>query len=412
MTADTLPRASDSPLYMPSFRLLWAGWTLTALAIQFYAVALVWLVLRVTGSGVELGTVLVVAAVPRAAAMLVSGVLIDRLRPRRVMVSAAAISAGLVGAIAVLLALDWLSFALLLAVAALQGLMDAFFYPGAMAQLARLVAPAQLPKANALFQTSDSIANIAGPALSGFVIGAIGLAPSFALNSVLFALGGTIVWRLRERAELEAPKGELARGAAFSKALLGGFRYAWGTPAIRMSLLMVALLNFAAIGPTIVGGALLVEQRFGGDAAMFGWLLSAYGIGALFGGLGAGWLPPVRRPGLVLAGLALGTGVGLVAIGVAPAFWIAFLIQSLIGVGTGVVSVVAISWLQARTAPDMQGRMASLLIFSAVAVDPFSNALSGVLSDISLTVLFVSAGILMAAGGAIALASRAMREVE
>ena len=142
---------------------------------------------------------------------------------------------------------------------------------------------------------------------------------------------------------------------------------------------------------------------------MYGWMLAGYGVGALLGGLGAGWLPPLRRPGLLLAGLMGGMGIGMALVGLAPAFWMVFTLQALMGIGVGIVSVTAISWLQGRTAASMQGRMASLLIFSAVALDPFSNALSGVLSEWSLAGLFLSAGALMVATGALALLSPAVR---
>jgi MFS family permease len=404
VTAETAGLAGPAPLALPDFRRLWAGWAITALAIQFYAVALVWLVLELTGSGLNLGTVLVFAAVPRAGAMLVSGALVDRTPPRLVLVVAGAVSAALVGALAALLNVGWLSFGLLLAIVAAQGLMDAFFYPTAMAQLARLVTPDRLPQANALFQTSDSVANILGPAAGGVVVGAIGLAPAFALNSALFAGGALIVWTMRGAGATTTPQGAASEG--FGRDILAGLRYAWANGPVRLSLLMVALLNFAALGPSLVGGALLVERRFGGDATMFGWFLGAYGVGALVGGLGAGWLPTVRRPALLLAALMIVLGLGLGLTGLAPSYWVALVIQAVMGVGVGVVSVVAISWLQAQTAEAMQGRMASLLVFSAVALDPFSNALAGALSEWSLTGMFLLAGATLLAGGVIALARR------
>jgi hypothetical protein len=53
------------------------------------------------------------------------------------------------------------------------------------------------------------------------------------------------------------------------------------------------------------------------------------------------------------------------------------------------------TWLQQQTAFHMQGRMMSLIMFAAVALDPFSQAASGALLEISLTGLFVAAGIIM-----------------
>lgn len=392
ISSDTItpPVSAERAIYhQRAFQFLWSGWTLTALAIQFYAVALIWLVLKLTGSGLELSTVLVAAAIPRALAMLVSGTIIDRVQPRWALISAAIASSLLIGGIAVLILMDWLSFGLLLVIAGVQGLADAFFYPASMAQLARIVPKGQLTSANALFQTSDSLANILGPALGGVMIGWIGLTAAFGLNTLCFVIGGLLLAQIRS-----APGQEAAPTAIepFERALLNGLRYAWNHTAIRASLFMVALLNFAAIGPSIVGGALLVEQRFGGDASMFGLLLAGYGGGALLGGLASGWLPPQKRPGLLLAGFSILMGLSMMLLGVVPSFWPAFAIQSLMGIGAGVVGVVAISWLQSRTEPQMQGRMASLLLFSAVALDPFSNALAGVLSDISLALLFAASG--------------------
>ncbi|NJN15142.1 MAG: MFS transporter [Oscillochloris sp.] len=402
MLSETV-HSGRSPLAIPAFRWLWAGWTFTGLGIQVYAVALVWLVLELTGSGLNLGTVLTAAAVPRAMIMLVSGVLIDRTSPRLALLVAGLISAVLLGSLAVLTALGWIQFLGLLAIAAVQGLMDAFFYPAAMAQLARTVVPAQLTQANALFQTSDSIANILGPALGGLLVGAVGLVPALGVNSGLFLIGVLLILAISPTAEQQAlDQPEMP----FGKALIEGLRYAWERPAVRLSLVMIALLNFAAIGPTLVGGAMLVSQRFGGEATMFGWLLAGYGVGALFGGLGAGWMPKVAHPNLLLAWLMVGMGLGMGLTGVAPNFWVAFGLQAAMGVGVGMLTVIAVSWLQEQTSAAMQGRMASLLVFSAVALDPFSNGLAGVISELSLTGLFVGAGVLMLVVGIVVLGRR------
>ncbi|HEX7170373.1 MAG TPA: hypothetical protein VF206_06035, partial [Rubrobacter sp.] len=69
------------PLEGLSFRRLWAGAGLSMLADQAFLVALTWLVLRLAGSGAELGAVLAVASVPGAILMPLGGVLSDRSSP-------------------------------------------------------------------------------------------------------------------------------------------------------------------------------------------------------------------------------------------------------------------------------------------------------------------------------------------
>jgi hypothetical protein len=72
-----------SPLKLPHFRWLWLGQTFIFCAAQFWFVALTWLVLQTTGSGIALGTVLMAAAIPRGVLMLVGGAISDRLPSNR-----------------------------------------------------------------------------------------------------------------------------------------------------------------------------------------------------------------------------------------------------------------------------------------------------------------------------------------
>src|SRR6476619_7013320 len=91
------------PLSRPHFRNLWLGATISLLGDQFYLVALPWLVLQMTGSSLALGTILMTAAIPRAALMLLGGAVTDRLSARRVMITTALTRTVLVGTVVALL---------------------------------------------------------------------------------------------------------------------------------------------------------------------------------------------------------------------------------------------------------------------------------------------------------------------
>lgn len=407
-----LPFEAKAPFSIPNFRYIWFGQMFIASGIQFYAVALVWLVLNLTGSGVNLGSVLTFAAIPRAAMMLLSGAIIDRSQPRRILILAALTNSVLVGIMALLLTADWLLMAHVFLIAALMGLMDAFFYPTAYALTARIVARSQLAKANALLSGADGLINILAPSLSGIIVGAFGLPAALLLNTVLFAIGGAIMWQINQATIQPLTVEPGAKTESLFASVISGLRYAWNKPAVRLSLLSIAMLNFAALGPTVVGGAILVERRFGGDAAWYGVLLGAFGVGALLGSLITTQIPEVKRPGLLLAWIAGAIGVGLIITGYAETFWVAFAAQAVMGISVGIGGPFATAWLQGETEPHMQGRMASLLTFSAVAVDPFSNGLSGVVSEINLTLLFVAAGVLMLITGYLIATNRIMNAVQ
>lgn len=408
-----------NPLRIRDFRLLWLGGTAVSLGVQFYAVGLVWLVLYLTGSGVALGGLLTVAAVPRAISMLLSGALIDRYPPRHILIFSSFFNGMLMTVALLLLGAGWMSMAAMFIIAPISGLMDATFYPTNAALVPRLVAPSQLASANALIQTADTLANIFGPSVSGILIGEVarltgapisGLLAGFAVNTGLFAFGFITFLSLSRKTDKAAETALTSDNESLGKAVLNGIRYAFGQAAVRISLILIALLNFAAIGPIVVGGALLVERRFGGDATMYGIMSGAFGIGMLVGGALVSWMGNLKRPGMALVYTSFALGIGLTALGFAPTFEVAFLICLFIGVFAAFTNINSITWMQMKTIPIMQGRVSSLLVFAAVALDPFSNALSGIIAEFDVTILFCAAGGLVTIGALFALSNPTLRE--
>lgn len=70
------------PLRVRDFRLLFGGESVSVLGNCFHFVALAWLTIQLTASGLALGGVLLVAAIPRAVFVLLGGALSDRFSPR------------------------------------------------------------------------------------------------------------------------------------------------------------------------------------------------------------------------------------------------------------------------------------------------------------------------------------------
>jgi MFS family permease len=393
-------RDTVSLLELPDFRLLWLGQSLLLWAMQFWLVAIAWLVLQQTGSGLAIGTVLMSAAIPRALFMLVGGALGDRFPPQRLAAYSAIVNTIIVAIVGIALSANGIQLIHLIVGAALFGLADAFLYPALLSILPRLVEPKLLGQANAFLQGGEQITNILGPATAGFAIHTFGLAIAFQLDALLFGIGSVCLLLVRSYRKT-FPQVASTANASLASAIGEGLRYAWNHAPIRVSLLMVAMLNFATMGPAIVGLANLVELRLGGDAATYGYLQAAYGLGALAGALAASRKQSFKHPGRLLVGLAWGLGVGTIALGFAWQGWVAGTVLAIVGLGGGFVTVIGVTWMQQQTPPEMQGRVMSLLLFAAVALDPFSQALSGLLMEISLELLFVAAGLVTILTGAI-----------
>jgi MFS family permease len=381
------------PLQNANFRLLWLGQSLILCAVQFWLVALTWLVLQKTGSGTAIGMVLLAAAVHRALLTLVGGAISDRLPPDRIATIAAAVNTLLVATVATLLWFKIFQLSSLILIAGIFGVSDAFLYPATLTVLPRLIDRTLLVKANSLMQGGEQITNVIGPAAAGIVVGAFGMPIAFTLNAILFALGGLFLSFIHQ------PEQNKTAIAPSVQQLLGeiaeGVRYAWNHAAIRISLSIIAMLNLATLGPLVVGVAKLVEVRFGGSPTTYGYMQAAFGMGAFVGVLATSQIKSGKNPGLSLVVLAYGLGIGTAALGFVQQQWMAYGLIILMGLGGGFVGVIAVSWLQEQTGAAMQGRMMGLLTFTSVALDPFSQAISGFLMDINLTLMFAIAGATM-----------------
>ena len=175
------------PLRGRDFRMVWLGETVSMLGDQFYLIALPWLALELTGSSLALGLVLMAAAIPRAALMLVGGAMSDRFDPRSIMIASSATRAILVAALAALVWTDGLQLWHLYVLGAGFGAADAFFQPAALALVPRLVGKDQLEASNALVMGSMALTGMVGPAAAGVIIAAAGTALGFGIDAATFA---------------------------------------------------------------------------------------------------------------------------------------------------------------------------------------------------------------------------------
>jgi MFS family permease len=383
------------PFAVRDFRLLFSGETISVIGDQFHFVALAWLTLQLTGSGLALGSVLMVAAIPRGVFMLLGGALSDRFSPRSLMLGSNAIRAVLVGIIAALVLTDRAELWQLFVMAGLFGVVDALFYPAIGAILPMLVDEETLPPANAALQGSQQLASLIGPAAAGVLVALVNTGPAFVIDAFSFVIASVALFFVVGGRRAAAAEGPAEAQPGLLSSVGVGLRYAWRDPAIRSLIVLSAAFNFALTGPLTVGIPYLADQRFDGGPAAFGIILSGFGAGALVGAVMAGSVPRIRHLGAVVLTIGVGIGAAVSLIGLAPNVPLAFVLLAVIGLGAGFLNVHIVSWLQARTAQEMRGRVMSLVMIGSAGLVPVSYAVSGAIVD------FGAVTIMFAVGGAI-----------
>jgi hypothetical protein len=403
------------PLASRDFRLLWTGESISLLGDQFHFVALAWLVLGLTGSGLALSTVLIASSIPRAAFMLVGGALSDRLAPRSLMLGSNVLRAVVVALVTILVVTGRAELWHLVILAIIFGSVDAIFMPALNTIIPMLVPAERLPAANALVQATVQLAGLIGPAIAGVVVALIGTGPAFAIDAVSFAFAALMLFAIRGGRRPEpapAAGGEAAERPSLLATIRAGAAYAFADPAIRLVIVLTAAFNLAFTGPISIGLAWLASNRFEGGSVAFGFMFAGFGAGALAGAILAGSIRAPRHQGAVLLTVAGSLGFALAAIGFAPSALVATLMLAPMGLGIGYINVVAIAWLQARTDPAMLGRVMSLVMLGSFGLSPLSLALAGVLVDTAATAMFAAAGALVVAVAAAGLVTGAYRRLD
>ncbi|UCE97184.1 MAG: MFS transporter [Dehalococcoidia bacterium] len=387
-----------SPLSKRNFRLLWIGESISLLGDQFHFIALSWLTLQITGSGLALGTVLMVGAIPRAVFMLFGGALSDRISPRKIMIISNIIRAIVVAIIAFMVLFEVVELWHLYILSIAFGTADSFFHPAFNALIPRVVDKDKLEAGNAILRGTHELSFLIGSAPAGLLISAVGMDLAFGIDSISFVLAAIMLSMMtstKGKAVFSADEYHISSKPIRIKNIISdvreGLKYAYNKPAFRSFIIAIAVIDFCFAGPIDVGLAWLSDNRFVGGATAFGIILSSFGGGAVIGTIIAG-VVKFKKRGLLLAFIGAALGIGLGILGIVPNVLAAVLLSIPMGIGVGIFNILLISWFQAEAPSRMIGRIMSLLMFASVGVMPFSFAISGMLVDIYAPIMFAVAG--------------------
>jgi len=390
-------------LGLRDFRLLFAGTTTSLLGDQFTFIATPWLVLKLTGDPLILGTVLALESIPRAVFMLLGGAITDRLSPRIILLVSDIIRFFLTALMALIVFTGNVQVWMMYAFGLGFGLVAGFAVPAGNSIVPMLVDESDLQAGNSIFMGMSQLIGFFGPTVAGILIGAyaesdMGIWLAFTIDAVSFAASAICLWAMHTgRSRKDTDEADGTAKETVWQSIWAGVKYLWDDTPLRLMFLIVTAMNFLFVGPLLVGIPVLASQRLPEGAVAYGLLVSGYAGGNLAGYILAGVLP---RPGgqkmrfFLIALLATFGGV-IAAIGLLYSTWIDFALMLLLGLGNGYISIMMFTWIQKRTPRDMLGRMMSMIMLSNNGLVPISQALSGVISKWSLTGLFVGAGVLM-----------------
>ena len=329
--------------------------------------------------------------------LLPAGVLADRLSRRGVLLVSDLVSFGAQGVLATLVIAGDAQAWQFCALQAIGGAAYAFFLAAITGLTAQIVGPERLQHANALRSLTTSAGNVAGPALAGVLVAAIGPGSALAVDAASFAISAGFLGALRGGSQT-APAASRLRDE-----LIEGWRAFRSRRWLLVANAHAALMNMVVLAAFYVLGP-AVARRSRNGAADWALITTAFGVGLVVGSLAALRVRPQRR---MLLGLVLGVlfapPLALLALH-APAAAIAP-VALLAGAQLTLLNTFWETTIQEQIPPALLSRVTAIDWLSSVATQPVGYALVGVLASKVMavaTTLWLAAGTALVAGAAIA----------
>ena len=314
-----------APFKQPVFRSIWLASLASNFGSLIQTVGAAWLMTIIATSADMVALVQASTAMPIMLFSLVAGAIADNFNRRRVML----LAQGFMFCVSILLALfaygGLLTPWLLLTFTFLIGCGTALYNPSWQASVGDMVPRDVIPQAVAVNSMGFNLTRSVGPAIGGAIVAAFGAAAAFLVNACSYVALLIVLYRWKP-----APRASTLPREPLGLAITSGLRYIAMSPNLQKVLFRGFWFGFSVI--TILALLPLVARdMLQGDALLYGILFGAFGVGAVGGAIGSGYL----RDHLTTESLArlgfLGFAVSALVLSVAPPAWLAVIVILLAG---------------------------------------------------------------------------------
>jgi MFS family permease len=358
-----------------NYRLFFGGQLVSLVGTWMQAVAQSWLVLQLTGDPLLLGVVAAAQFMPVLILGLFGGLIADHVPKRKTLIatqtSAMLLAFALFGLTVTHQVQVWHVLLLALGV----GCVNAIDMPTRQAFAVEMVGREDIGNAVALNSAMFNGARVLGPAIAGLTIGAFGVEVAFLVNGLSFlaVIGGLLLMRDRDlRARPDMPRPTTV--AAVLENLAEGLRYVRVTKPVLLAVLVIGLvstfgMNFTVLMPPFT------QEILHSDAAGYGFLMAATGVGSLVSALAIAFSG--RTTPLVIGAGALMLGVFEVLLGVTTSFLVAIMAMFFVGVGGISMAATANTVIQLTVPDQLRGRVMSVYTTVFAGSSPLGGLLMG-----------------------------------
>ncbi len=389
--------------------ILWLAQLVSGMGDAIYQIALMWLVLDLTGSAAVTGLVAMSAYLPAMLLGLFAGVITDRHNRMSIMILSNMSQALTVGIIPIMIAWGFTDAILLGMLAFIRSAFSTFFPPAFNAFIPTIVNKEELVQVNSVLTTSNPMAYFLGPALAGVLLGLIHLQYLFIFDAISFLVAiGLLVLVVKP---IFKPRSQMHPHPW--KELRSGISYVFHHRSLGFLISLTIANNLFIMGPAIVGTPILVKQALNGSAKEYAFVEAGLALGMLIGSTLVYKIGPSFKNGILLT-------IGMVLDGLTYSIFyfansvstVSFLIV-IHGIGIPMITISRTAIVQKYASNHYHGRIFSMVHLAVIGMTALSSAITGMVASIvEIRTVFLLIGFGAGVCGLIGLLTPRLRELK
>jgi MFS family permease len=358
-----------------NFRLFFGGQTISLIGTWMTRVATSWLVYRLTGSALLLGTVSFAGQIPTFLFAPFAGVWVDRLNRRQVLIWTQTLSMVQSLSLAALTLSGRITLPWILVLSVSQGIINSFDMPGRQAFMVQMVGDrGDLGNAIAINSSMVNMARLVGPSLAGLLIAATNEGWCFFIDGVSYLAVIASLFAMR----LDLPAVKRVAASTWTE-LKEGWVYVSGFMPTRTILSLFAVVSLMGM-PFVVLMPIFAARVLHGGPHTLGFLMGSMGVGALISALSLAARKTVRGLIRMIPIAAAVFGLGLIGFGLSRVFWLSMVMVLFSGMGMMQGMAASNTIIQTLVSEDKRGRVMSYYTMAFVGMAPFGSLLAGTLA--------------------------------
>ena len=363
------------------FFTFWSAQALSMIGSSLTQFALVWWLTEKTGSATILATSTLVAMLPGIVIGPIAGVLVDRWNRKRVINIADGVSALVAFILALLFWQNLIEVWHIYVAMFVRSVAGSFQFPAVQSSTSLMVPDDQLARVQGLNQMLQGISMIVAPPLGALMLSLMPFASIMAVDifTALLAIALVLIIRIPQPQQVDSKPNTLR---SVWQDFRQGVQYIFSWPGLIGIMIISSLLNLL-LTPAFSLMPILVTNHLQGGAVQLAWINTTFGVGVIIGGALLGiWGGFKRKITTSMFGL-LGMAIGVLLIGFAPfaGFWWVITGMAFVGVMNPIANGPFFAVLQSVVAPEIQGRVFTVIGSMSMLMSPIGLAIAGPLSD-------------------------------